>query len=143
VDATGRVGHVDGVVLALGALGAQIKAGTLRGLATSNTVAEYADIPTLKELGYKEDLFGVWFSFLAPAGIPEDARKALVAAVEEAGRTGRNRLRFSAPRLRANAGGLSLGRWTAFVVALAVAVGHLVPCALAVGLVLGDASRGG
>jgi tripartite-type tricarboxylate transporter receptor subunit TctC len=79
-----RGGHVDGVVLALGALGAQIKAGTLRGLATSNTVAEYADIPTLKELGYKEDLFGVWFSFLAPAGIPEDARKALVAAVEEA-----------------------------------------------------------
>jgi hypothetical protein len=46
-------------------------------------------------------------------------------------------------QVRANAGGLSLGRWTAFVVALAVAVGHLVPCALAVGLVLGDASRGG
>jgi len=79
-----RGGHVDGVVLALGALGAQIKAGTLRGLATSNKVAEYADIPTLQELGYKEELFGVWFSFLAPAGIPEDARKALVAAVEEA-----------------------------------------------------------
>jgi len=79
-----RGGHVDGVVLALGALGAQIKAGTLRGLATSNKVAEYADIPTLRELGHKEELFGVWFSFLAPAGIPEEARKALVAAVEEA-----------------------------------------------------------
>jgi tripartite-type tricarboxylate transporter receptor subunit TctC len=79
-----RGGHIDGVVLALGALGAQIKAGTLRGLATSNKVAEYADIPTLKELGHKEELFGVWFSFLAPAGIPEDARKALIAAVEEA-----------------------------------------------------------
>jgi tripartite-type tricarboxylate transporter receptor subunit TctC len=79
-----RGGHVDGVVLALGALGAQIKAGTLRGLATSNKVAEYADIPTLKELGHKEELFGVWFSFLAPAGIPEEARRALVAAVEEA-----------------------------------------------------------
>ncbi len=79
-----RGGHIEGVVLALGALGSHIKAGTLRGLATSNRVADYADIPTLKELGYREELFGVWFSFLAPAGIPEDARKALVAAIEQA-----------------------------------------------------------
>lgn len=28
--------------------------------------------------------FGVWFSFLASAGIPEDARKALVNAIEQA-----------------------------------------------------------
>ena len=79
-----RGGHIEGVVLALGALGAHIKAGTLRGLATSNKVAEYADIPTMKELGYREELFGVWFSFLAPAGIPEDARKVLVSAIEQA-----------------------------------------------------------
>ena len=79
-----RGGHIEGVVLALGALGAHIKAGTLRGLATSNRVAEYADIPTLKELGHREELFGVWFSYLAPAGIPEDARKALVGAIEQA-----------------------------------------------------------
>ena len=77
-------GHIEGVVLALGALGAHIKAGTLRGLATSNRVAEYADIPTLKELGHREELFGVWFSYLAPAGIPEDARKALAGAIEQA-----------------------------------------------------------
>lgn len=79
-----RGGHIEGVVLALGALGAHIKAGTLRGLATSSQVAEYADIPTLKDLGYREELFGVWFSYLAPAGIPEDARKALVGAIEQA-----------------------------------------------------------
>jgi tripartite-type tricarboxylate transporter receptor subunit TctC len=35
-----RGSHIEGVVLALGALGAHIKAGTLRGLATSNRVAE-------------------------------------------------------------------------------------------------------
>lgn len=79
-----RGGHIEGVVLALGALGTHIKSGTLRGLATSNRVAEYADIPALKELGYREDLFGVWFSYLAPAGLPEDARKALVGAIEQA-----------------------------------------------------------
>jgi len=28
-------------------------------------------------------VFGIWFSFLAPAGIPEDARKALVGAIEQ------------------------------------------------------------
>jgi tripartite-type tricarboxylate transporter receptor subunit TctC len=79
-----RGGHIEGVVLALGALGSHIKAGTLRGLATSNRVAEYADIPTLKEIGYREELFGIWFSYLAPAGITDDARKALVGAIEQA-----------------------------------------------------------
>ncbi len=79
-----RGGHIEGVVLALGALGAQIKAGAFRGLVTSSKAPDYADIPTMRELGYKEELFGVWFSYLAPAGIPEDARKSLVAAIEQA-----------------------------------------------------------
>lgn len=79
-----RGGHIEGVVLALGALGPQIKAGAFKGLVTSLRVPDYSDIPTLKELGFREDLFGVWFSFLAPAGIPEDARKALTGAIEQA-----------------------------------------------------------
>lgn len=77
-------GHIDGVVLATGALGAHLKAGTLRGLAVSSKIAEFPDVPTMGELGYKEELFGVWFSFHAPSGIPEGARKALVAAIEQA-----------------------------------------------------------
>jgi tripartite-type tricarboxylate transporter receptor subunit TctC len=79
-----RGGQIEGVVLALGALSTQIKAGAFRGIAASNRVAELADIPTLRELGYPEELFGVWFSFLAPAGIPDTARKALVEAIEQA-----------------------------------------------------------
>ncbi len=79
-----RGGHIEGVVLALGALSAQVKAGALRGIVTSSRVPEMPELRTLRELGYAEDLFGVWFSFLAPAGIPEDARKALVAAIEQA-----------------------------------------------------------
>ena len=46
--------------------------------------AESGDVPSLRELGYPEEMFGIWFSFLAPAGIPEDARKALVGAIEQA-----------------------------------------------------------
>lgn len=79
-----RAGHIEGVVLALGALSSHIKAGTFRGLVASNPVPEFADIPTMRDLGYEEQLFGIWFSFLAPAGIPEDARKALVGAIEQA-----------------------------------------------------------
>ena len=79
-----RGGHIEGVVLALGALSSHIKSGTLRGIVSSSRIADFADIPTMTQLGYKDELFGVWFSFLAPAGIPEGARKALVGAIEQA-----------------------------------------------------------
>ena len=72
-----RGGHIEGVVLALGALSAQIKAGALRGMVASSRVPEMPELRTMRDLGYPEELFGIWFSFLAPAGIPEDARKAL------------------------------------------------------------------
>jgi tripartite-type tricarboxylate transporter receptor subunit TctC len=75
--------HIEGVVLSLGALSAHIKAGAFRGLVVSSRFPEF-DIPTMRELGYQEELFGIWFSFLAPAGIPEDARRALVGAIEQA-----------------------------------------------------------
>jgi tripartite-type tricarboxylate transporter receptor subunit TctC len=79
-----RGGHIDGVVLALGALSPHIRSGAFRGIVASNRVPEFADIPTLRELGYPEELFGIWFAFLAPAGIPEEARRVLVGAVEQA-----------------------------------------------------------
>ncbi len=76
--------HIEGVVLALGALSTHIKAGKFRGLVASSPIPDFADVPTMRALGYPEELFGVWFSFFAPAGIPEDARKVLVGAVEHA-----------------------------------------------------------
>ena len=79
-----RGGHIEGVVLALGALSGQIKAGALHGIVASSRVPEMPELRTMRELGYAEELFGIWFSFLAPAGIPEDARKALVGAIEQA-----------------------------------------------------------
>ena len=76
--------HIEGVVLSLGALSTHLKSGTFHGLVASSRVPEFTDIPTMRELGYQEELFGIWFSFLAPARIPEDARKALVSAIEQA-----------------------------------------------------------
>ena len=76
--------HIEGVVSALGALSPHIKAGAFRGMVSSNRVPEFANIPTMRELGYQDELFDIWFSFLAPAGISEDARKVLVGAIEQA-----------------------------------------------------------
>jgi tripartite-type tricarboxylate transporter receptor subunit TctC len=78
--------HIEGVVLSLGALSTHIKSGAFRGLVASSRFPEF-EIPTMRELGYQEDLFGIWFSFFAPAGIPEDARKSLVGAIEQAIKT--------------------------------------------------------
>ena len=82
--------HIEGVVLSLGALSAHIKSGAFRGLVASSRFPEFVDIPTLRELGYQEELFGIWFSFLAPAGIPEDARKV----PRRRDRTGRQSARY-------------------------------------------------
>ena len=76
--------HIEGVVLSLGAMSAHIKSGAFRSLIASSRFPEFVDIPTMRELGYQEELFGIWFRFLAPAGNPEDARKALVGAIEQA-----------------------------------------------------------
>jgi len=76
--------QIEGVVLSLGALSPHIRSGTFRGLVASSRFADFVDIPTMRELGYHEELFSIWFSFLAPAGIPEEARKALVGAIEQA-----------------------------------------------------------
>lgn len=76
--------HIEGVVLSLGSLSAHLKSGAFRGLVASSRTPEFVDIPTMRELGYQEELFGIWFSFLAPAGIPDDARTVLVGAIEQA-----------------------------------------------------------
>lgn len=79
-----RGGHIEGVVLALGAIGTHIKSGSLRGLAISSKFPEFPEIPTLVDLGYKQNLFGVWLGFYAPAGLPPEVTRTLVPAIEHA-----------------------------------------------------------
>lgn len=76
-------GHIDGVILALGALGAHIRSGTLRALATSTPFPEFPDIPTLRQLGYGTDILGVWFGFFLPAGVPGNVVDTIVPALEK------------------------------------------------------------
>jgi tripartite-type tricarboxylate transporter receptor subunit TctC len=44
---------------------------------------EYPDVPTITELGYKQDLLIPWFAFFAPAGIPEEVKRVLIPAIEK------------------------------------------------------------
>lgn len=76
-------GHIDGVILALGALSAHIRSGTLRAIAISSPSPEFPAVPTLRQLGYKADLLGVWFGFFLPAGVPQNVVDTLVPALEK------------------------------------------------------------
>lgn len=81
-----RGGHVEGVALALGALSGHLRSGALKGILISSKFPEFPDTPTLTGLGYKQDLFGLWLGFYAPAGVPAEVIEALVPAVEKAAR---------------------------------------------------------
>jgi tripartite-type tricarboxylate transporter receptor subunit TctC len=76
-------GHVEGVVLALGALSSHLKGGAMRGIVISSKFPEFADIPTLSQLGHRQNLLGVWLAFFAPAGVPAEVTKTLLPAVEK------------------------------------------------------------
>jgi tripartite-type tricarboxylate transporter receptor subunit TctC len=77
-------GHVEGGMLALGTLVSHIKSGAMKGILASNKIPEYPEIPTLAQLGYRENLLGVWLGFFAPAGVPAEVTKALIPAIEKA-----------------------------------------------------------
>lgn len=80
-------GQVEGVILALGALSPHIKAGTLKPIAISSPFPELAKVPTLSSLGYRQDILGVWFAWMLPAGTPPEVAQALVPALQKAARS--------------------------------------------------------
>jgi len=76
-------GHIEGAAVALGLLATHLKSGVLRGLVTSNKSPEFPTIPTMTELGYSQNLLGVWLAFFAPAGVPAEVSRVLVPAIEK------------------------------------------------------------
>ncbi len=81
-----RGAHVEGVALALGALSGHLKSGVMRGIVISSKFPEFPAIPTLSELGYRQNLLGVWLGFFAPAGVPAEVTGVLVPAIEKVAR---------------------------------------------------------
>ena len=76
-------GHVEGGAFSLGALSSHLKSGALRGIVASNTSPGFSEIPTLSQLGHRQNLLGVWLGFFAPAGVPAEVTRTLIAAIEK------------------------------------------------------------
>ena len=74
-------GHIEGVAVAQGVAAPHIKSGTMRGILISSSAPEFPKIPTLAQLGYKQNLLGVWSAFFAPAGVPPEVSKTLITAL--------------------------------------------------------------
>jgi tripartite-type tricarboxylate transporter receptor subunit TctC len=76
-------GHVEMATSAITPVIDHLRSGEVRGLVISKKVLEFPNISTLRELGFQRDLFGVWFAFFAPAGIPAEVKEKLVPAIEK------------------------------------------------------------
>ncbi|MCJ7783434.1 MAG: tripartite tricarboxylate transporter substrate binding protein [Desulfobacterales bacterium] len=76
-------GHIEVVVLPITEVISYAEAKKLRILLVSNKMPEIPDVPTPRELGYKQDLLPTWFGFYGPSGLPEEVKKVLVPAIEQ------------------------------------------------------------
>jgi tripartite-type tricarboxylate transporter receptor subunit TctC len=75
--------HIEGAAAAQGVVAEHLKAGTMRGIVASSKMPEFPQIPTLAQLGHKQNLLGVWSAFFAPAGVPPEVSKTLIGALEK------------------------------------------------------------
>ncbi|MEW6335624.1 MAG: tripartite tricarboxylate transporter substrate binding protein [Thermodesulfobacteriota bacterium] len=82
-------GHVEAISGGPNVSIPHIKAGTLKVLAGwgDKRIPALPDVPTLKELGYRNVEFYIWSGFFAPAATPEPVIKALREATAKAVRT--------------------------------------------------------
>lgn len=77
-------GHVEVTFDALAKNIPFAEAGKTRILLLNRKFPSHPQIPVVSEFGYKEELLNGWFAFYGPSGMPEEATKALVQAVEKA-----------------------------------------------------------
>lgn len=80
-------GHVEATFLALAVTEPHQRSGKLRGILLDRKVPDLPDIPTLRELGYMQDLPSPWAGLYGPAGMSEEAKKVLIPAIEKAIKT--------------------------------------------------------
>ena len=79
-------GHVEATAYSLGAVSTHLKSGAMRGIVISSAASQFPEIPTLPQLGYRQNLLGVWLAFFAPAGVPAEVTNTLVPAIEKVGK---------------------------------------------------------
>jgi tripartite-type tricarboxylate transporter receptor subunit TctC len=77
-------GHLEAALLAIGTLSGHLQAGQVRGLVVSIKSPHFQEVPMLTELGYRQNVLGVWYAFFAPAGVSKEVTAVLVPAIEKA-----------------------------------------------------------
>jgi tripartite-type tricarboxylate transporter receptor subunit TctC len=67
-------GHVKIGMMSFSTAGEHVRAGKLMPLAVSSSsrLADFPDVPTLKELGYPDLVATTWWAVSAPAGLPQE-----------------------------------------------------------------------
>jgi tripartite-type tricarboxylate transporter receptor subunit TctC len=77
--------QIDSAILPIPVAEQHARAGTVRMLAVAarERIADFKDVPTLRELGVAIDM-GPWLGFLAPAGTPADVIARLHQAIDGA-----------------------------------------------------------
>jgi tripartite-type tricarboxylate transporter receptor subunit TctC len=76
-------GHTEAASVSISVAAGHMKSGAIKGLVISAHSAEFPDIPTLKELGYKQNLLAGWPNFFVPSGVPKEVIDTLVPAIEK------------------------------------------------------------
>jgi tripartite-type tricarboxylate transporter receptor subunit TctC len=77
-------GHVEMTFDAVSKIKPYVEAGKLRMLLITIKMPEYPNVPTIRDLGYKQDLVPTWFGMYGPAGLSAEAKKVLIPAIEKA-----------------------------------------------------------
>jgi tripartite-type tricarboxylate transporter receptor subunit TctC len=77
-------GHVEATADGFAKVKPHMEGGRMKVLLTTTKLPGYPQFPTITELGYKQPLYATWFALYAASGIPEEAKKVLIPAVEKA-----------------------------------------------------------
>jgi len=77
-------GHVEMTLDAINKITPHVETGKMRVLLMSKKMEEYPKVPTLKDLGYDQELVSDFFAMYGPAGLPAEVKKVLVPAIEKA-----------------------------------------------------------
>jgi len=89
-------GHIEVAYDVLSKFLPHVQAGKVKILLIDKKRPEFPDVPTMTELGYKQELLSVWMALFGPAGLPVDVKKVLVAAYEKAAKNPESKAKIEA-----------------------------------------------
>ena len=76
-------GHIEVIGSPLSEVHTYASSGKFRILLLAVKNPKFPTVPTMSELGYRQDMIVGWHAFFAPAGIPEEANKVLTSGIKK------------------------------------------------------------